>query len=314
MKEVKLEEGRIIPATYDPVFKALLTSEECREYLADLINIVTKIPKENIINNLVIRNSEHMKSNISEKGKTSDLIVDVENNRINLECNLDYYEGLFSKNNAYQYKLVAEQFLVGQDYIEEKKIIQINFDMFTRFDEREIIKFVIMDPERQIVETEKYEKYHVNLDLIYKLYYNEGKELSNDEKKLLLLAVDNKKILENIVKGDIVMEKAKNKLVDLSEDSELIGMYDKEIVDRKVRNTMLKSAQMEGEKLGLEKGFKKGHQEGLQLGIKEGIKEGINEGINKVVINMLNNNFEVNDIALSTGLSEKEILDIKDRL
>ena len=96
-----------------------------------------------------------MKDNIREKRKTSDLIVDVENNRINLECNLDYYEGLFSKNNAYQHKLAAEQFLVGSDYIEEKKIIQINFDMFTRFDERKIIKFLIMDPERQIVETEK---------------------------------------------------------------------------------------------------------------------------------------------------------------
>jgi len=151
-----------------------------------------------------------------------------------------------------------------------------------------------MDPERQIVETEKYEKYHVNLDLIYKLYYNEHKELSNEEKKLLLLTVDNKKTLENIVKGDRVMEKAKNKLVDLSEDSELIGMYDKEIVDRKVRNTMIKSAQMEGKKLGME--------------------EGINEGINRVVINMLNNNFEINDIILSTGLSEQEILDIKNKL
>ena len=194
MKEVKLEEGKIIPATFDPVFKALLTSEECREYLAELINIVTKIPKDEIMNNLVIKNSEHMKSNIREKRKTSDLIVDVSNNRINLECNLDYYEGLFSKNNAYQHKLAAEQFIVGQDYIDEKKIIQINFDMFTKFDEREIIKFVIMDPERHIVETEKYEKYHVNLDLIYKIYYNENKKWSKDQKKLFLLTVDNKKI------------------------------------------------------------------------------------------------------------------------
>ena len=294
MKEVKLEEDKIIPATYDPVFKALLTSEECREYLADLINIVTKIPKESIINNLIIRNSEHMKGNIKEKRKTSDLIVDVENNRINLECNLDYYEGLFSKNNAYQHKLAAEQFLVGKDYIEEKKIIQINFDMFTRFDEREIIKFVIMDPERQIVETEKYEKYHVNLDLIYKLYYNEHKELSNEGKKLLLLTVDNKKTLENIVKGDRVMEKAKNKLVDLSEDSELIGMYDKEIVDRKVRNTMIKSAQMEGKKLGME--------------------EGINEGINRVVINMLKENIAIDLIQKYSGLETDVIEELKSKL
>jgi len=186
MTKIKLEKGKIIPATFDPVFKALLTSEECREYLADLINIVTKIQKEEITNNLVIKNSEHMKSNVREKNKISDLIVDVLDNRINLECNLDYYEGLFSKNNAYQHKLAAEQFITGQDYIEEKKIIQINFDMFTKFDERQIIKFVIMDPERKIVETEKYEKHRVNLDLISKKYYNEKEKLSSEEKQVVI--------------------------------------------------------------------------------------------------------------------------------
>ena len=49
MNDVKLEKGKIIPATFDPVFKALLTSDECREYLADIIHIVTKIPKEVMI-------------------------------------------------------------------------------------------------------------------------------------------------------------------------------------------------------------------------------------------------------------------------
>ncbi len=39
-----MKKDKVIPATFDPVFKALLTSEECREYLADLIYIVTKIP------------------------------------------------------------------------------------------------------------------------------------------------------------------------------------------------------------------------------------------------------------------------------
>ncbi len=299
MTKIKLEEGKIIPASYDKVFKALLTADECKEYLADIIHIVTKIPKEEIIDNMEIKNSEHMKSHVREKSKVSDLIVDVSNNRINLECNKEYYEGLFSKNNAYQHKLAAEQLLSGENWIEEKKIIQINFDYFSRFDERTIIKFMIMDEERHLVETKNYEKYHVNLDLILKMYYNESDKLSKEEKKLLLLALNTKKEIEEIVKGDDMMEKAGKKLTELSEDEELIGMYDKELMERKIRNTMIKSAEIDAEKRGMARGMEKGLQKGIEQTQKQ------------VVINMLNENINVSVVQKVTGLTENEIIDIK---
>ena len=281
-----MKKDKVIPATFDPVFKALLTSEECREYLADLIHIVTKIPKKDIVDNIVIKNSEHMNNNANEKRKISDLIVDVLNNRINLEMNKEYYEGLFSKNNAYQHKIAAEQFLSGESYIEEKKIIQINFDMFTKFDDRKIIKFMIMDTERHIIEDPNYEKYHVNLDLINKLYYNED-ELSKEDRELLLLTMEDVRDIEDIVRDDDTMKKAKEKLVDLSEDTELVGMYDKEIVDRKVNNTKLISAK------------------------NEGIKEGIDKTKKEMVINMLKENIDIKTISKVTGMSENEILKLK---
>ncbi|MBE6153054.1 MAG: hypothetical protein E7166_02340 [Firmicutes bacterium] len=317
--EFKLKPGKIIPATYDPVFKALLTADECREYLADLIHLVTKIPKDEIMENMEIKNSEHMKSHIREKGKVSDLIVDVDNNRINLECNMEYYDGLFSKNNAYQHKLAAEQLLVGENWVDEKKIIQINFDMFTKFDERTIIKFMIMDEERHIVETKNFEKYHVNLDLIRKLYYNDNKKLSNEQKRLLLLAVDDKKDIEKIVKGDDTMEKAKNKLVGLSEDTELVGMYEKELMEKKIRNTMIRSAEIDAEKRGLARGMEKGLERGIKEGLAQGIEKGIEQGIEKgieqgierskknIVMNMIKKNMDIDTIAEITELSRENI-------
>ena len=278
-----MKKDKVIPATFDPVFKALLTSEECREYLADLIHIVTKIPKKDIVDNIVIKNSEHMNNNANEKRKISDLIVDVLNNRINLEMNKEYYEGLFSKNNAYQHKIASEQFLSGESYIEEKKIIQINFDMFTKFDERKIIKFMIMDTERHIIEDANYEKYHVNLDLINKLYYNKN-ELSKEDRELLLLTMEDVRDIEDIVRDDDTMKKAKEKLVDLSEDTELVGMYDKEIVDRKVNNTKLIAAK----------------------------KEGIEQNKKDVVINMLKENIDIKIISKVVGITEDEILKLKE--
>ena len=290
MTQYKLEEGKIIPASYDPVFKALLTAEECREYLADIINTITQIPKDVIMNNMEIKNSEHIKNHVKEKGKVSDLIIDIEKNRINLECNKEYYEGLFEKNNAYQHKLAAEQLLVGENWIDEKKIIQINFDFFTKFDERTIIKFMIVDVERNLVETENFEKYHVNLDLIYKLYYNKTRKLSKEEKELLLLTVDDKLEIEKIVRGDDTMEKAKDKLVELSNDEELVGMYDKELMDKKIKNTMIRSAEITGEKRG----------------IKQKTKE--------IVTNMLNKGLDIKFIIECTGISGNEIDKIKQEM
>ena len=220
--------------------------------------------------------------------------------------NKEYYEGLFSKNNAYQHKIASEQFLSGESYLEEKKIIQINFDMFTKFDERKIIKFMIMDTERHIIEDANYEKYHVNLDLINKLYYNED-ELSKEDRELLLLTMEDVRDIEDIVRDDDTMKKAKEKLVDLSEDTELVGMYDKEIVDRKVNNTKLLYA----EKVGMERGMKEGLKQGIKEGIEEGIEKGIEQNKKDVVINMLKENIDIKTISKVTGMSENEILKLK---
>lgn len=120
---------------------------------------------------------------------------------------------------------------------------------------------------------------------------------------LLLLMLEEKEEIEKIVKGDDTMEKAKNVLEELSEDEELVGMYDKEIVDRKVYNTKIKSAENEGLARGLEKGIKEGIEKGIQKGKYEGKKQ--------TVLNMLNDNLDINLISKYTNLDTDEILKIK---
>ena len=146
-----MEKNKIIEATFDPVFKALLSDEKCKEYLADLIHMCTKIPKEEIINNVVIKNSELMNNKALEKRKTADLIVEVTKNIIILEMNREKYDGWMQKDITYQNKVSAEQFLKGEEYTEEKKIIEINFNKFHIFDERPIIKFQMMDKDKLLI-------------------------------------------------------------------------------------------------------------------------------------------------------------------
>src|SRR5699024_10532822 len=111
-----------------------------------------------------------------------------------------------------------------------------NFDCFTYFDERIVVKFQIVDQERGKIESENYEKYHVSLANVRKKYYNEGIEkLTRFEKCLLLLTMERKEEIEKISEGDDTLKEAKERLEEMSRDEELIGVYDGEKHDRMVQ-------------------------------------------------------------------------------
>ena len=95
------EKTKIIPMTFDVVFKSVLNDSKTEGYLVDIISGITKIDKKYIKGNIVFKNTELSKGEIKEKGKIADLIVEVKDNVINLEMNKNYYDGLFDKNDRY---------------------------------------------------------------------------------------------------------------------------------------------------------------------------------------------------------------------
>lgn len=60
------EVKKIIPMTYDKVFKGVLESAEVREYLISIISEITKIPKEALKEDMRFKNSE-MKAGARKK-------------------------------------------------------------------------------------------------------------------------------------------------------------------------------------------------------------------------------------------------------
>ena len=106
-------------------------------------------------------------------------------------------------------------------------------------------------------------KSFVNLAKIENKYYTK-EEMTREEKLLLLLAMNQLESIEKMSKGDYVMEEVKKKLVDLTEDANFIGLYDKEEADRRELYDRTRYA----EKLGREKGRKE-----EQLKIAKTMKE-----------------------------------------
>ena len=230
IQEIK-EKKRVIPATFDPVFKSLLTNKNNRDYLVEIISTITKIPKEVISKDMVISNNELSVEVYDEKKMRTDILVEIEKNIINLEMNRTYYEGLFEKNSAYHQKLMVEQYKSGEEY-DIKKVIQINFDNFKEFKSKEtIIKFEMRTEDGKDIEKSYGELYHVNLVKLKRIWYNkeERKSLTKFEKKLLMLCISNKKALEEITEGDESLMKVKKNLEKISDNERILGLYDVEL-------------------------------------------------------------------------------------
>ena len=132
--DVLRRKNEVIPGTYDPVFKSILT--KCRNYLAEVVHGITGIPKDEVLKGIII-NSEFVVNNIEEKRKTSDLIIELKDNVINLEMNNKYYKYLNRRNNGYLYKI--------DTMTDKKTTIQINFNNFKSEDGQTIKKYTLKD-------------------------------------------------------------------------------------------------------------------------------------------------------------------------
>jgi len=338
----KLEkEGEVIPASFDEVFKEVMRS--CPNYLADLLNQILGLDKEMILENMVIQNTEHRISHLTEKRKRSDFLVEVQDHFINLEMNMEYYKGLYEKNEAYMRRLGSEMIGINEDY-DVKKIIQINFDCFEPFDERVIVKFQIMDVERHIVETESYEKYHINLEKVKEKYYNinERKNLTKLERELMILVLDKKEEIKEISKGEKELMEVGKKIEDLSFDKKNLTKLERELlilvldkkeeikeiskgekelmeVGKKIEDlsfdiNMIGLYDEEEERRKVEAMKRKYHiSQGIEQGLEKGFRQGSKKSSLEIAKRMLQNKIDIKVIAECTGLSVNKLQTLREK-
>lgn len=253
---------KIIPMTNDRVFKSVLSSIEARDYLIDIISGITGLPKANLKKDMTFVDSEHRISSKNESKKISDLVVEVKDNVINLEMNNTYYKKLVDRNFEYIAKLKSN--LIGESYNKIRKVIQINFDNFNRYnDDRVVIKFEMRD-EKGIKEGVSLESYHVILPNVKEKYYNEN---NKDDLigKLVIFVAERDEELQKLIDKHIELRPVGKKLVEISREEEARGIYDLEEHERRVRNSLIEDA--------LEDGWNRGKKEGKEEGRIEGMKE-----------------------------------------
>ena len=334
IKEIR-EKKRVIPATFDPVFKSVLTNKKNRNYLVDLISSITEIPKKIIDKNMVIINNELSIEHYNSKKMTTDILVEIEKNIINLEMNRYYYDGLFNKNDAYYHKLMVDQYKRGDKKYKAKRIIQINFNNFSNYKKfrtnEAILKFEVRT-KTGVVNNSFGEVYHISLEKIKNKWYNKARKesLTPLDKKLLMLCISSKQSLEEIAKGDEKLTMFKDNLEEISNNEKVIGLYDSELAKGYENNCIKEEHEkaekrlkkirerldVEKDKIDVEKGKLDIKKEKLdiekeqldekaeQLDIKE---EELNNRINEIARSMLKENMDIDTIKKVTSLTEEEI-------
>ena len=162
------------------------------------------------------------------------------------------------------------------------------------------------DKEKGVEEGVGIESYHVILPNVKEKYYNED---NKDELvgKLVIMVEERYEELEKLIEKYTELRPVGKKMVEISRDEELQGIYDAEEHARKVRNSIMATELKKNFFEGLNKGMKKGIKEGIKEGREKGIKEGIKSNKEEMTKNMLSKNFDKNIISEITGLSLEEI-------
>ena len=148
----------------------------------------------------------------------------------------------------------------------------------------------------------------------------EGRSLRNILAQwLTFMDNPNTERVDEIVKENEGIKKAKSVLYEMSEDEKLQRLAELrekwELDERSAREyfktTGLKEGREQGIKEGIKEGIKKGIEEGIEKGIKKGIEEGIEQGKKQkqleIAQKMKVQNMDIQNIIELTGLTEEEI-------
>ena len=281
----------VYEGTLDSVFKAIMRG--CILYLGDIISKLTGLDKDFIIKNFKEQNVEYKISNALERKKVSDFIFKLPGYIINLECNRGYWDGLIERNDAYFGKLKGELLSKGEEYSKKIKVIQINFDIFNNFEEclgKENISKFYMRNNENIIETKTSEKIHIDMMKSYNKYLNK-EELTKLDKELVILMLDDYLEIKKLVEGDEELMEVADKLYELTDNINNIGLYDPE------------KRRKEEEALKIEYHSNIAREEGIE----QGIKSGASNEKKSIAKAMLNAGESVSKVMNYTGLKQKDI-------
>ncbi len=267
----------------DDVIKRLFTSSQNGlEYLTLIISAALKMPLELVSVKLQLK---HPDIGVNENVVNSETDIILENDEIfvNVEINANNSSSLQRKNFSYICHLILRQTPKSKDFKTKlKKIYQININAFDILGNDD---FVVISKILDVKSHKELRPYFtiidINLEKLMNISYNDIKKKDHKSLEYLLyfLVCKNEEELDSVYNGDVFMEKIIDEAKKLTLNFDAALPYNRE--------ELLKQSYYE-------------------LGEAQGIKQ--------TAIKMLKEKIDVNTITKITGLSKKQIKDLKREL
>ena len=288
--EVRNLKKAIYSITDDICFKYLFRN---KKILADLLNSFYEYIHEakKVLDLRVSTNKEMIGSNRRKKVFYGDILVYLNTDEIaSIEMYNRFGDREYKKSLAYLTRIYSDQFEEGEDYSKARRAISINF-VNGNYQPH---NFFLVNTYGFVNEFNygsrdngEIKMYNVRLDLVKYIVYN-GNE-TRFERWLRFMMANSLEEMKKIAEGDEVMEQALRYMEKFLNDEKIREQYD-------MANDALYYAKMDG----------------IEQGIVQGIKQGAEKRNVEIAKTMLKEKVSLVDISKYTGLTEKEIMKLKE--
>ena len=277
----------IIPAVSDVMFEVMFNNDGIgKKYTSYLLSLIFDMDYEYLYNNIEFMKSKLDKERYHKKGMTVDLICKIDGKYYNVELNNNRTSvGRMERNVYYGTNVFGDKLKRNDDY-NYNYTIQVNLNNFSFSGVDEIRQDFMLRDEKGNILTDKIKIIQIYIPLIRKKWYDNN-EITELEKFLMIINEKDSKRLESLIKENDFMDDYRKDAKERSTNTEVVGLYNKELEDELLFKASLKEKYDEGK--------------------KQGIEEGIEEGILTVAKKMLENSLDLETISKVTGLSIKEL-------
>ena len=236
-----LKPGYVVRGTNDKVFKNLANDVHTRRYFAKLISLVTGIDYDYLVHNMKLSSNNTQEGSVFEHFNEQDVIVTLDNMRINVEMSINNKDENIIKNQTTAFKLAGNSYKSGVGYKNTHIFYQIcieNYDLYHNDLLVTEVNLVDVSSGNYEVVNNFYKEFHVNLNNLSDECYNDDER----NKYFKLLTLNKQSDLKLLSKGDDIMEDAANKIVSLSSDPNFISELERQQIQEYARNYALEKS------------------------------------------------------------------------
>ncbi len=299
-REEQLEEGKIIPITFDYVFCNIFNNTDNIIILENFLACYLEVPLSRIRGHVEILSRNLIIEHKKEANKQIDLLVDIEGEKVNIELQNEISSGIINRNVIFASKVHAGQLKLRKKeekkdsyskYARIKRTLQIN--LMRGKEEKRVKESYYLKNEDGKILTEKFQIDLVNMEKAKKICYT--KEETKLARWCTVIMATTKEEFDKALGEDLMEKEARDlleeKVEQYSRDKEVIEMYEEYSRAELERESVLEEAIEKAEALGMEKGMEKGEYK-KQVEIAQ---------------NLLRMEFPIEQISEATSLSIEEL-------